>query len=225
MYSRQALSLLLAVAFQTFVNSQEQGQVPPEIEQLSAQCKQVLQSPQGSPECNPQSVMKGGAEMLTKMCQNRKRCAEENRKAIREGCAADTNSTVIKAMLGAHLELSMESACIKDSKGEYCALKAPKATSEQHAKQLMCGDCHEKLIAVMKKGAEQAQEGREQMMQAIQKMSQFCDGAGSLKKRSDQGNSTVSRTQQLSSGLSLHASFLGTFIVLVSFSAALLLPF
>jgi hypothetical protein len=229
MYSKHILPLFLVSAFQSFVRAQGQGQgqMPPEIQNLSSECKQALQNPQGSPECSPQAVMTGGTAMLETMCKNRERCAEENRKAIRKGCAADANSPVIKAMLGPHLELSLESACIKDKSGSFCALKAQTATSEQHAKQLMCGDCHEKLLAVMMKGAGQAQEGEAQLKQAIQKMSQFCGGGRNLRKRAEQANFTITAPSlKMVSGATISPAIsFGSIALLVSLCAALLIPF
>jgi hypothetical protein len=220
MYSRQVLSLFLASAFHNLVRSHEEwGHLPHlEIEKLSAECKRVLKNPKASEECLP-NVFEGHPDMRDKMCQNRQRCVEENKKSIREACLADANTTEIKTILGSRVEYLIEKSCIKDSKGEYCRVKREQSKSEQETKQLMCNDCQDKLTVVMRRIAEQAQEGREQMMQSVKNSTEYCSN---FQKQTGQSKST----EHISDGpsLTLTAS-VGIFIVLVSFSAALLVQF
>jgi hypothetical protein len=221
MYSRQILTVFFALVLQNSAGAQD---VPPEFQSLSAQCKETLKNPKGSPECSPQAVLTGGPDVFAKMCQNPTRCAEENRKAIREGCAADANSDIIKRIVGPNLDVSLQTACIKDASGEFCALKARNATSEQNAKQSICGECHEKVVVVLKNAAERNQEGREALLQASQEMSKFCGSGGNLTKRAEQASPVVDRPQQMSNGPTLHSvMFLGSIAMVVSLGISLLI--
>jgi hypothetical protein len=208
MYSRQILALFFASVLQHFAGAQD---MPPEFQSLSAQCKEVLKNPKGSPECSPQVVLTGGPEEFAKLCQNPNRCAEENRKAIREACTADANNKIIKTILGPNMDVSLQAACTKDASGQFCSLKARNATSEENLKQLLCGECHEKIMVVLKKGAQAKQEGHEELLQTTEQMSKFCGSGSNLTKRGDQASSVA---QQTSNAPTLHSvMFLGSLAV------------
>jgi hypothetical protein len=197
-----------------------------DLEKLSAQCKQAIQNPKSSPECPFDSLSKGDKEPMEKMCHNRQRCIQQEKKIVREACVADANTTEVKIILGSRMEYIMESACIKDSKGDLCILKGQKAKTEQEAKQMLCGDCYQQLVIVLKKGAEKAQEERDEMMQAAQRTLQLCSNSRNLQKRADKSNSTSLPPQHISGGPSLPPTVsLGIVAALICISASILLQF